>query len=48
MTTIVGGDGCHRIRTERGWQNCCEVIAAKDIEIDDRPVAVLHTRCPRC
>lgn len=47
-TTIVECDGCHRIRTERGWQDCWDVIVAKDIEIDDRAITVLHTRCPNC
>lgn len=47
-TTMVECDGCHRIRTERGWRDCWEVIVAKDIEIDDRAIAVLHTRCPSC
>ena len=48
QTTIVECDGCHRIWSERGWQDCWNVIIAKDIEIDDRPIAVLHTRCPSC
>ena len=47
-TRIVECDVCHRIRTDRGWRDCWDVIKAKDIEIDDRPIAVLHTRCPNC
>jgi len=47
-TTMVECDGCHRIWTKQGWQDCWDVIVAKDIEIDDRPIAVLHTRCSHC
>jgi hypothetical protein len=47
--TIVECDECHRLYTKnRGWQDCWNVIMAGDLEIDDRPLSVLHTRCPKC
>jgi len=48
QTTMVECDGCHRIRTAHGWRDCWDVIVARDIEVDDRAIAVLHTRCPSC
>jgi hypothetical protein len=46
--TIVECDHCHRLWAGQGWQECWEVIRQGDIEIDDRPIKVLHTRCSRC
>ncbi len=47
--TIVECDECHRLYTKRrGWQDCWNVIMSGDLEIDDRPISVLHTRCPNC
>lgn len=48
VQTIVECDCCHRLWTKRGWQNCWDIIVAGEIEIDDRPVNVLHTRCAAC
>ncbi|MEO3429455.1 hypothetical protein AAFN88_11390 [Pelagibius sp. CAU 1746] len=46
--TIVECESCHRLWAGRGWQNCWEVIRQGDIEIDDRPIKVLRTRCSNC
>ncbi len=46
--TIVECESCHRLWAGNGWQDCWEVIRQGDIEIDDRPIKVLHTRCSRC
>lgn len=46
--TLVECEICHRLWSGRGWQDCWEVIRQGDIEIDERPIKVLHTRCPAC
>ena len=46
--TIVECDDCHRLWTEQGWRDCWDVIMAGQLEIDDRPISVLHTRCSSC
>ena len=47
-TTIVECNNCHRLRTKRGWRDCWDVIMAGEVEIDDRPINVLQTRCSVC
>ncbi len=46
--TIVACDDCHRLWTRRGWRDCWEVIMAGELQIDDRPISVLRTRCSSC
>ena len=45
---IVECEACHRLWTDRGWRDCWDVIAAGELEIDDRPIRVLHTYCNGC
>lgn len=46
--TIVECEGCHRLWTKSGWKDCWEMIKSGDLEIDDRPITLLHTRCTKC
>ena len=45
---IVECDDCHRLWTGHGWRDCWDVIMAGELQIDDRPISVLHTRCGAC
>jgi hypothetical protein len=46
--TVVECDSCHRLWTKRGWKDCWDIIMSGEIQIDDRPINVLHTRCSTC